>query len=302
VSVVKKAVKAVGKFVKRYWKQIVVAAAIVFTCGLATVGTAGFSAAMGSASAAGASGVGAFFSAAGSTMVAGVASIGGTLGIGQGVTAATAGGAFASAPVMAGVAGGAGLTLGTGAAAQGLGMASSTYAPAASMSAGGGVAGGVGSGGAAGAAGKGITVGGGVSGGVGTGAAGGAAAAASGGFLSSPYAGVAIQAGMGLINGYMQARAADEEWERVKPRGFFGVGLNDTPSLEGPLPGAPRNAQGQIQPMWDANSFQRPQPPQPAGFSGNAALDGGQQTDPLSASPLNPDYDPTTQHLGGGRG
>jgi hypothetical protein len=299
MSAVKRAVKGIGKWVKKNWKYVVIAAAVFLTAGLATVGTAGFA----SASAAAGGGVGGFMSAAGSTMVAGVASIGGSLGIGSGVTASTAGGAFAAAPVMQGVVGGAGLTLGTGAAAQGLGMASSTYAPAASMSAGGGVAGGVGSGGAAGAAGKtGMTLGGGVSGGVGTGAAGGAAAAASGGFLSSPYAGVAIQAGMGLINGYMQARAADEEWERVKPRGFFGVGLNDTPSLEGPLPGAPRNAQGQVQPMWDANSFQRPQPPQPAGFSGNAALDGGQQTDPLSASPLNPDYDPTTQHLGGGRG
>lgn len=124
---IKKVVKGVAHFVKKYWKVIVIAAAIVFTCGIATVGLAGFSA----ASAAAGGGFGGFMSAVGSTMVAGVASIGGSIGIGSGVTASTAGGAFAAAPVMAGVSSGAGLTLGTGAAAQGLGLAASTYAPAA---------------------------------------------------------------------------------------------------------------------------------------------------------------------------
>lgn len=140
---VKGIVKGVAHFVKKYWKVIVIAAAIVFTAGIATVGVAGFSSAMAAAG----GGFGGFMSAVGSTMVAGVASIGGSLGIGQGVTASTAGGAFASAPVMAGVSSGAGLTLGTGAAAQGLGLASSTYAPAAAEVSGaaGGAAGGAGS-------------------------------------------------------------------------------------------------------------------------------------------------------------
>lgn len=57
-------------------------------------------------------------------MVAGVASIGGTMGIGSGVTASTAGGAFAAAPAVVGAsAAGGGATLLTGAAAQGLGLA-----------------------------------------------------------------------------------------------------------------------------------------------------------------------------------
>lgn len=124
---VKGIVKGVAHFVKKYWKVIVIAAAIVFTCGIATVGLAGFSSAMAAAG----GGFGGFMSAVGSTMVAGVASIGGTIGIGQGVTAGTAGGAFANAGIMQGVAAGSGLTLGTGAAAQGLGLAASTYAPAA---------------------------------------------------------------------------------------------------------------------------------------------------------------------------
>jgi hypothetical protein len=120
--------KKATHFIKRYWKQIVIAAAIVFTAGIATVGIAGFSAAMGAAG----GGFAGFMSAAGSTMVAGAAAIGGSVGIGSGVTASTAGGAFATAPVMSGVAAGSGLTLGTGAAAQGLGLAASTYGPTAS--------------------------------------------------------------------------------------------------------------------------------------------------------------------------
>ncbi|KAF1009001.1 MAG: hypothetical protein GAK28_00633 [Luteibacter sp.] len=154
MSAVKKAVKGVANFVKKdfkratgfvkkYWKQILIVAAIVFTAGIATVGIAGFSSAMATAG----GGFAGFMSAAGSTMVAGAAAIGGSVGIGSGVTASTAGGAFASAPVMAGVSSGAGLTLGTGAAAQSLGAAASTYAPAAAS------AGGAAAGGAAGGAG-----------------------------------------------------------------------------------------------------------------------------------------------------
>lgn len=257
-KLVKGAVKRAKKglrFVKRYWKQIVIAAAVVFTAGLATVGAAGFSAAAASAG----GGFAGFVSAAGSTMAAGVASIGGTIGIGQGANLAAFGGSGYA-------------TLGTGAAAQGLGLAGSnaamtagriaSTAPSAALGGGPPAA-------LAGAAGTpvaqtaGQTV-------VGAGASqaaqqGGAmvagqAAPAQGGILSramqSPWTGTLIQAGQGLISGYMQRRQEEEEWDRVKPRGFWGVGLNDTPSVEGPLPSLQGTA-------WNAASFQRPTMPTP---------------------------------------
>jgi hypothetical protein len=282
VSAVKKLAKGLGRFVKRYWKQILIAAAIVFTAGVATVGVAGFS----SAAAAAGGGVGGFLSAAGSTMVAGVASIGGTLGIGSGVTAATAGGAFAGAPALAGLSAGAGLTLGTGAAAQGLGFAAKGGAAAA---------------GTAGKAG-GITIGGGASAGIGAGAGTGAAGAASaaGGWLSKPATGMLLQAGMGLIGNYMQARRDEELWEREKPKGFFGVGLNGVEDFKGPLPGAPRDAQGNIAPMW--TNAPPVTPPNAPEFSGNAALDSGYRQQPDTNSFLDPEFDPTAAHIGGRRG
>jgi hypothetical protein len=261
---VKKVVKGVGHFIKRYWKVIVIAAAIVFTAGIATVGVAGFSSAM----AAGGGGFAGFMSAAGSTMVAGVASIGGTIGIGSGVTASTAGGAFAAAPVLAGVGEGAGLTLGTGAAAQGLGIAASTYAPAAAEVGGaaGGAAGGAGSFNALtgagtytgpGAVSADTSLSGALGGQVtaadvagGAGAAGGAvgssaisqvpdiaysgtqiAPAASqspgllGTVLNSKAAVPLIYSGMQAIQGYAQGKAQQDEIDRTKPMGFFGVGV-----------------------------------------------------------------------------
>jgi hypothetical protein len=275
-GVVKRAKKGL-KFLKRNWRKIVIAAAIVFTAGIATVGFAGFGAAMGTASAAGASGFGAFMSAAGSTMMAGVASIGGTLGIGKGAALSGFGGTGYA-------------TLGTGAAAQGLGLAGSnaamtagnlaSSAPSALASpamragqaaasavgpsgAGGGLAGAANAASAANAAGT----------------AGGGLANATGGFLRN-NAGTLLQAGMGLVSGYMQGRAQDEEWERTKPRGMWGVGLNGVPST------SPSFAPGL---MWNPNS--RP------GFTGNAALDSGQQIDPNSGEPLNEDYDPTLAHM-----
>jgi hypothetical protein len=129
MSAVKKLVKGVVHFVKKYWKVIVIVALVVFTAGIATVGLAGFSSAMAAAG----GGVGGFFSAVGSTMIAGVASIGGTFGIGSGVTASTAGGAFATAPAVMGAtaSGAAGATLLNGAAAQALGFAPAAKAGAA---------------------------------------------------------------------------------------------------------------------------------------------------------------------------
>lgn len=257
---VKGVVKGVVHFVKKYWKAILIAAAIVFTAGIATVGVAGFSSAM----AAGGGGFAGFMSAAGSTMVAGGASIAGSVGIGSGVTASTAGGAFAAAPVMSGVAAGSGLTLGTGAAAQGLGLAASTYAPAAAstattigtsgLTAGatGATSGGYGAGGyltaanpapglmgSAGAAGSGAgsTVLGGATAAttdVAAGAAGNAAAgvvpqaAAKQGVLStimnSRATGPLLSAGVQGLSGYMQGKQQEAMMEQTKPLSYWGVG------------------------------------------------------------------------------
>lgn len=108
MSVIKKAFKSIGRFFKKHWKKILLVAAVVFTAGLAAVGTAGFSAAMGTA-ATGGGGITGFLGAAAKTMVAGVKAIGGTLGIGKGASLAGFGGAGHA-------------TLGTGAAAQALGL------------------------------------------------------------------------------------------------------------------------------------------------------------------------------------
>lgn len=291
MSAIKKLHKKTRKFLKKHWVKILLVAATVLTAGVATVGFAGFSSAMAAAG----GGVGGFLSAAGSTFVAGAAAIGGSLGIGSGVTASTAGGAFAAAPVMQGVAAGTGLTLGSGAAAQSLGLAASTSAPAAALGGGPPAA-------LAGPAGStAITQGGrtAVNLAAGAGGAGGAANAAStaagtmgsgggsgtiGSWIGN-NAGTLIQTGMGLVNGYMQGRQQEEDWERTKPRGFFGVGLNDEESV--PIG-------GEMPLMWSPQSFQRP----PQGYTGNAAVDAGRQADPYANSPLNPNYDPTARRLG----
>jgi hypothetical protein len=254
VNFTKKVEKAGHKFVKRYWKQILIAAAIVFTAGIATVGVAGFSSAM----AAGGGGFAGFMSAAGSTMVAGTAAIGGSVGIGSGVTASTAGGAFAAAPVMSGVAAGSGLTLGTGAAAQGLGLAASTYAPAATAASAGATSIGTSglTAGATGATSGGYGAGGyltaanpapglmGTAGSAGgtTGAAGTAATtgitsnaasvatqeAAKKGVLStvlnSRAAGPLLSAGVQGISGYMQGKQQQQMMEDTRPLSFWGAG------------------------------------------------------------------------------
>jgi hypothetical protein len=129
-------------------------------------------------------------------------------------------------------------------------------------------------------------------------AGGGGGAAAAGGLLSKPATGMFLQAGMGLISNYMQARQEEEYWDRVKPRGFFGVGLNGTPSHEGPLPGG-RDAQGNIAPMW-TNAPPRT-PPNAPEFTGNPALDSGFQQAQTNSF-LDAEHDPTAEHIGGRRG
>lgn len=278
MSALKKAVKKTGKFLKKHWRKIAVAAAVVFTAGIATVGAAGFTAAGAG------SGFGATLGAIGKTMVAGVQAIGGSLGIGQGAS-------------LSGFGGSGYATLGTGAAAQSLGLAGSNAAMTAGRVAQMGAT-------APGQAGYGVLMnsanpaasaaagGTQVAGGLGGGSLGGAGGAAprAGGFLSNPNSGLLLQAGMGLVNGYMQGRAEDEEWERRKPKGFYGVGLNGVPSGTGPMLSAG--------PMWDSSTWRRPQSAPPPGFTGSAAIDGGQMIDPYANDPLNPNGDSTAAFVG----
>lgn len=95
-------------FTKNNWKKILIAAAIVFTAGIATVGVAGFAA----SSAAAGGGFAGFMSAAGSTFVAGAGAIGATVGIGSGASGAAAAGSAAGAAGAAGAGGAAAATTG----------------------------------------------------------------------------------------------------------------------------------------------------------------------------------------------
>lgn len=114
MSFVKKAIKKVWKFVKKNWKMIVLAAAIVFTAGVATIGFAAFS---------GVTGFGSFMGAVGQTMWAGVAGTAGSMGIGSGATvpttAATTAAGTAGTQVGLGAAWGAGVPIGESGASLG---------------------------------------------------------------------------------------------------------------------------------------------------------------------------------------
>lgn len=251
MSFVKKAVKSVTKFVKKHWKPIAMAAAVVFTAGIATVGVAGFS----SAAAAAGGGIGGFLSAAGSTLGAGVASIGGSLGIGQGANLAAFGGVGHA-------------TLGTGALAQSLGLAGKGAAQTAGFLA---------KPTAAGAASAANSVGvlaqpatsqaatalnlpsyGAVPTALpGVGApltaaanpiAASAAPASGGGFLSSPFAGPALNAGLGLVQGLIAKESTPKQ-----PRGtMFGIDPSKNAADIGPRDVAFNG------PVWNPNSFNRP--------------------------------------------
>ena len=269
MSAVKKAVKKVGKFVKKNWKKIVIAAAIVFTAGIATVGVAGFSSAMTAAG----GGFGGFLSAAGSTMVAGVSAIGGSLGIGQGANLAAFGGSGYA-------------TLGTGALAQSIGFA----APGASQTAGYLASAGKTAAAAAGDAFMPAALGSGGGGGAGAGVTGAAklgtgvsntanvvapAASTGTGIMGAgKWVGPLLQAGIQGVSSYMAAKQNEEE----KPKGYWGVGLGDNESVSGD-----QMWQGDGHGLWDSASFAPP--------TGRTNGD--------VANPYDPAYDPTARYTGG---
>jgi hypothetical protein len=285
MSAIKKGIKKAFKWVRKNWKYIVIAAAIVFTAGIATVGVAGFS----SAAAAAGGGVGGFLSAAGSTMVAGVASIGGTLGIGQGANLAAFGGSGYA-------------TLGTGAAAQSLGFAGANGAMTAGKIAAGAPSAALGGGPSAalaGGAGTTANVAGGVTSVAAPAAANAAGGTAASGFLANPNTGPLLQAGMGMLSSYNQARAEEEQWNRTKPRGYWGVGLNGEESAEIEQ----TDNQGMV---YDPRSFDGPnnqntpnQIVQP-GLMGNRALDADRRINPNVRNPLSPDWDPALARVNRG--
>jgi hypothetical protein len=136
MSFVKKAVKKVVGFVKKYWKEILIVAAIVFTAGVATVGFSYFGAAAGQA------GFGGFMSAVGSTMVQGVAAIGSAVGIGSGAVVGGAGlggstalaGTSVGFGAAAGLGGGAGIGAGSAVAEANLAALATPTAPVAAGS------------------------------------------------------------------------------------------------------------------------------------------------------------------------
>lgn len=245
VKGIKKVVKGVGRFVKKYWKPILAVAAVGFTAGLATVGTAGF------AAAGGGSGFVSTLGAIGKTMVAGVQAIGGSLGIGKGANLAAFGGTGTA-------------TLGTGAAAQALGFAPTGAAGAGTAA---NLAAGIGAGGVgptaalanvAAPSAVAPAVAAGLGAGTGAGAAGAAGAGGAGSFLTSPLAGVLMQGGLGLMQGYQQARMLEEQ----EPRGAWGVDLRN--------PRASLTPQDFVQPrtpMWSADSWGggNSRPMQPSG-------------------------------------
>jgi len=124
MSAVKKLVKGAVKFVKKNWKAIAIAAAVVFTAGIASVGVAGV---MTAASGGGITGA---LSAVGSTMAAGASAIGASLGITT--AAAPAAGAAAGGSSLVG----AGLTVPSGLASS---LAAAAPAATGSLATGAGV-------------------------------------------------------------------------------------------------------------------------------------------------------------------
>jgi len=111
VKGVKKGLKKVGKFVKKHWKPIAMAAGVAFTAGLATPGL-GFS---GLSSAISSKGI---LGGIGSTMWAGAQSLAGTVGLGSGVGGQTLLNNFTGAQGASSLGG---LMFGKGSAASGAG-------------------------------------------------------------------------------------------------------------------------------------------------------------------------------------
>lgn len=223
MSAIKKAVKKIGKFVKKHWKKIVVAAAVVFTAGMASGGLAAMKASfaakgliggIGATMKAGALAIGkAIVPGGGGFFSSGAASVG-TKALGTAAStgikaASTAAGKLASGTVAkavtAGAIKGAGVTAAGTAAASAAPAAINTglmkgIAPQAS----------IGSGGAAS-----------------SGVANAAATAAKPSFWSGMGGQALIQGGLSAASQYLAASAQEEQ----EPQGYWGVDLQGNRSL-----------------------------------------------------------------------
>jgi len=215
MSFIKKALKKIWEFVKEYWVEIVMVAAIVFTAGIATVGWAAFAEVMAAEG---------LMSAVGSTMWAGVTATAGSMSIGSGASgaAATAGGVQGMGLGAAAGWGGSGLGLGvTGgeyaANAAALGVAPSS---AAINTANAGIAQGLT---AAEAEAAGAKVGAGVI----KGAAAEEAAVAAGGAGMSTGKAMLLQTGLtaagAVASGYAEGKAIEERLAQNIPKAAWGV-------------------------------------------------------------------------------
>lgn len=228
MSAVRRAVRSVGRFIKKNWKKIVIAAAVVFTAGVAAAGLAAMKGAFATKGVLG--GIGA-------TMKAGAAAIGKVV-TGQGFAAARTGAqaalgvsntAAATAAGLGNTAGiGAGLQGGTAAATnaaataatntaatQALSLGSAAVQPtAAGISlAGGSTAAGAAGAGAANAAGNAVT-----QGLVQQGTQQAVRRGAISTFMQSPAGAALVQGGIGALSASMQSRAAQEE----QPLAYWG--------------------------------------------------------------------------------
>ncbi len=253
MSFIKKGLGKIWKFVKKYWVQILMVAAIVFTAGIATIGIAGFQAAIA------ANGL---MSAVGSTMWAGVTATAGSMGIGAGAS----GSAAAAATAAGGVGTGAGLGAAMGAGGGfGLGAAGSNLAAATGAEAAAGMVGtapivgsagtgigvgetatfampGVVEGGVAGAAELGVAEAAIVAGAEGAGAANiaadlGAVAAKEGGMTlaKAQLWGSVLTVGGSAISGIAQGKALQDQLDAMKPKAAWGVATEDRGDRTAPV-------------------------------------------------------------------
>lgn len=218
MSAIKKAVKGVGKFVKRHWKKIAIAAAVVFTAGAATMGIAGMKAAFAAKG---------LMGTLGTVMKTGVGAIGKVVGIGKGAAGAStqvasAGAKVASTGLSATKAGATASKLAAG-LSKGIGTAKAVGGAnaAAALAAKGAAQAAVPFAGMAGAATKAITP-------TLMSTAGAAApAAAKAGFWSGLGGQALITGGIGAAQALLAGQNEDED----DPKGFYGVDMQGKASL-----------------------------------------------------------------------
>ncbi len=108
---------------------------------------------------------------------------------------------------------------------------------------------------------------------------------------------------MGLVSAYGAARDADEQWERTKPRGMWGVGLNgeeDAPPEDPNIDPRYAHDPNSFAPPRNSNMANQQQSTPRSGLIGNAALDAQRMLDPNLRNPLSRNYDPALARINRG--